>query len=146
MTRLASKRKLWFTISLIVIVPGLISLLFSGLKLGIDFTGGSLWEMRFSKPATALDIETALRDAGLDSVIVQQSGSAGDETFLVRMPEVREGSAQKAELTKALESEVGPFTELEYSTVSGAPSTEIRNRAIIAVAIASVGILLYMAY
>ena len=58
MTRLASKRKLWFTISLLVIVPGFISLIFSGLKLGIDFTGGTLWEVRFSQPATALDIET----------------------------------------------------------------------------------------
>jgi preprotein translocase subunit SecF len=146
MTRLASKRKLWFTISLMVIVPGLISLFFSGLKLGIDFTGGTLWEVRFSQPASALDIETALGGAGLDSVIVQQSGSAGDETFLIRMPEVREGSPRKAELAKALELGVGPFTELEYSTVGGALSTEIRNRAIVAVAIASVGILLYMAY
>jgi preprotein translocase subunit SecF len=146
MTKLASKRKLWFTISLLVIVPGLISLLFSGLKLGIDFTGGTLWEMRFSEPATAVQIETALHGAGLESVIVQQSGSAADESFLVRISEVPEGSARKAELTKALQSEVGPFTELEYSTVGGALSTEIRNRAIIAVAIASVGILLYMAY
>ena len=146
MTRLASKRKLWFTISLVVIVPGLISLLFSGLKLGIDFTGGTLWEVQFSQPATARDIETALHGAGLDSVIVQQSGSVGDETYLVRMPEVPEGSPRKAELAKALESGVGPFTELEYSTVGGALSTEIRNRAIVAVAIASVGILLYMAY
>ena len=146
MTKLASKRRLWFTISLVVIVPGLISLLFSGLKLGIDFTGGTLWEMRFSQPATTIEIETALRGAGMDNVIVQQSGAGSDETFLVRMPEVREGSPRKAELTEALQAGVGPFTELEYSTVGGALSTEIRNRAIVAVAIASVGILLYMAY
>jgi preprotein translocase subunit SecF len=46
MTRLASKRKLWFTISLLVIIPGLISLIFSGLKLGIDFTGGTGYRAR----------------------------------------------------------------------------------------------------
>ncbi|MBW3631488.1 MAG: protein translocase subunit SecF [Chloroflexi bacterium] len=146
MTRLASKRKLWFIISLVIIVPGLVSLLLSGLKLGIDFTGGTLWEVRFSQPATALGIESALRDAGLDSVIVQQSGPATDETFLIRMPEVPEGSAQKTALEEALETAIGPFTELEYATVGGALSTQIRNRAILAVAIASVGILLYMAY
>ena len=73
MTELASKRRLWFTISLVVIVPGLISLLFSGLKLGIDFTGGTLWEMRFSQPATAIEIESALHSAGMDNVIVQRS-------------------------------------------------------------------------
>ena len=146
MTRLASKRNLWFTISLLVIIPGLISLIFSGLKLGIDFTGGTLWEGRFSEPATALEIESALREAGVESVIVQRSGPANDETFLIRMPVVTEGSARKTELTQALETSVGPFTEREYATVGGALSTQIRNRAILAVALASIGILLYMAY
>jgi preprotein translocase subunit SecF len=145
MTRLASKRKLWFTISLLVIIPGIISLIFSGLKLGIDFTGGTLWEVRFSEPATAIEIETVLRNAGVETVIVQRSGPANDETFLIRMPEVTEGSARKAELVQALETSVGPFTEREYSTVGGALSTQIRNRAILAVALASVGILIYMA-
>ena len=146
MTRLASKRKLWFIISLVIIIPGLVSLLYSGLKLGIDFTGGTLWEVRFSQPVTALEIETALRGAGLDTVIVQQSGPATDETFLIRMPEVPEGSARKTELVQALETAIGPFTELEYATVGRDLSTQIRNRAMLAVAVASIGILLYMAY
>jgi preprotein translocase subunit SecF len=146
MTRLASRRKLWFLISLVVIIPGLVSLLYSGLKLGIDFTGGTLWEVRFSQTADAAAIESALLGAGVETAIVQRSGPATDETFLIRMPEVPEGSEQKAVLTEALETRVGPFTELEYSTVGGAVSTQIRNRAILAVAIASVGILLYMAY
>jgi preprotein translocase subunit SecF len=146
MTQLASKRKLWFTISLVVIIPGLISLLYSGLKLGIDFTGGTLWEVRFAETAAATEVESALHDAGLDHVIVQRSGPANDETFLIRMPEVAEGSPEKARLSQALEESVGPFTELEYSTVGGAVSSQIRNRAILAVAIASVGILIYMAY
>jgi preprotein translocase subunit SecF len=76
MTRLASKRKLWFTISLLVIIPGLISLLLFGLRLGIDFTGGTLWEVRFAQPIAAADIEAALRGAGIDTVIVQRSGPA----------------------------------------------------------------------
>jgi preprotein translocase subunit SecF len=146
MTELASKRKLWFAISLLVIIPGLISLLFSGLKLGIDFTGGTLWEVRFEEATTAADVEAALHAAGLQTAIVQRSGPADDETYLIRMPEVAEGSAQKAELVSALETGIGPFTELEFSTVGGAVSTQIRNRAILAIAIASVGILLYMAY
>jgi preprotein translocase subunit SecF len=146
MMHLASKRKLWFTISILVIIPGLLSLIFSGLKLGIDFTGGTLWEVRFAQPATAADVETALRAGGMDHIVVQRSGPATDETFLIRMPEVPEGSPRKAELTTALESALGPFTELEYSTVGGAVSTQIRNRAILAVAFASIGILLYMAY
>ncbi len=146
MTKLASKRKLWFLISLLIIIPGLVSIVFSGLKLGIDFTGGTLWEVRFSQPAEAAAIESALLGAGVDTAIVQRSGPAADETFLIRMPEVPEGSERKAELAAALQAQIGPYTELEYSTVGGAVSTQIRNRAIIAVALASIGILLYMAY
>lgn len=146
MEHLASKRNLWFTISLIIIIPGLISLMFSGLKLGIDFTGGTLWEIRFEQPTTSAQIETALRDAGIEHAIVQRSGPASEETYLIRIPEVREGSAEKAAIVAALNATAGPFTELEFSTVGGAVSTQIRNRAIIAVAIAAVGILLYMAY
>lgn len=146
MMHLARKRNLWFAISLAVIIPGLISLVFSGLKLGIDFTGGTLWEVRFEQAATVEAIETALQGAGLEHAIVQRSGPASEETFLIRMPEVAEGSDQKKQLSQALATDVGPFTELEYSTVGGAVSSQIRNRAILAVAIASVGILIYMAY
>jgi preprotein translocase subunit SecF len=143
---LAGKRRLWFTISLVVIIPGLISLIVFGLRLGIDFTGGTLWEVRFAAPTTAAAVETTLRDAGVNTAIVQRSGPAADETFLIRLHEIREGSPEKAALSSALEQEIGPYTELEFSTVGGSVSTQIRNRAILAVAIASIGILLYIAY
>lgn len=146
MMHLASKRNLWFAISIVVLIPCVLSLMFSGLKLGIDFTGGTLWEVRFDQPASVEAIEGALSDEGISTAIVQRSGPATDETYLIRMPEVPEGSEMKADLEQALTTNVGPFTELEYSTVGGAVSTQIRNRAILAVAIASIGILAYMAY
>lgn len=146
MEHLASKRKLWFTISLLLIIPGLISLALFGLKLGIDFTGGTLWEVQFTNPTTTAQVEQVFRDAGYDQIVVQQTGGSDDSTFSIRIPEIREGSPEKAVLAEKLTSEFGGFTELEFSSVGGAVSTQIRNRAIIAVAVASVGILLYMAY
>jgi preprotein translocase subunit SecF len=146
MEHLASKRKLWFTISLILIIPGLVSLLLFGLKLGIDFTGGTLWEVRFDQPTTTQQVESVFREAGYDQVVVQQTGDSGGRTYSIRVPEIREGSPDKAVVSEKLTGELGAFTDLEFSSVGGAVSTQIRNRAIIAVAVASVGILLYMAY
>lgn len=146
MEHLVSKRKLWFTISLILIIPGLVSLILFGLKLGIDFTGGTLWEVQFDQPVTTQQVETAFREAGYDQVVVQQTGDASDQTYSIRVPEIREGSPEKAVLVEKITGDLGAFTELEYSSVGGAVSTQIRTRAIIAVAVASVGILLYMAY
>jgi preprotein translocase subunit SecF len=146
MEHLASKRKLWFTISLLVIIPGLVTLIFSGLKLGIDFTGGTLWEIRFDQPTSAAAIESALVDAGVENAIVQKTGPETSESYAIRMPEVKEGSDRKIELTTALQTAIGPFTELDFSSVSGGISSQIRNRAILAVALASIGILGYIAY
>jgi preprotein translocase subunit SecF len=146
MEHLASKRKLWFTISLILIIPGLVSLLLFGLQLGIDFTGGTLWEVRFDQPTTTQQVENVFREAGYDQIVVQQTGDSGGRTYSIRVPEIREGSPEKAVVSEKLTGELGAFTELEFSSVGGAVSTQIRNRAIIAVAVASVGILLYMAY
>ena len=63
------------------------------------------------------------------------------------MAELTEGSARKTELAQALEPiESVRSPSCEYSTVGGALSTQIRNRAILAVALASIGILLYIAF
>ncbi len=146
MFHLASKRRLWFAISVIVIVPGLISLLFFGLRLGIDFTGGTLWEVRFDQPTSSGQIAAILEEGGIENALIQQTGDEADNTWLIRMPELVEGSAEKDGIEAAFAEQIGSFTELEFSTVGGAVSTQIRNRAILAVAAASIGILLYIAY
>jgi len=146
MFELASKRKLWYLISLVVILPGLISLIFNGLKLGIDFTGGSLWEVTFDQPATSDQILAGLEAGGVDSALIQQTGPAEDNTWLIRIQEVTEGSSQKDQIETAWTEAFGGYTEQEFATVGGAVSTGIRNRAILAVALASLGILAYIAY
>ncbi|MBL8126398.1 MAG: protein translocase subunit SecF, partial [Chloroflexia bacterium] len=114
MEHLVSKRKLWFTISLILIIPGLISLLLFGLKLGIDFTGGTLWEVKFDQTTTTQQVEDVFREAGYDQVVVQQTGNADAYTFLIRVPEIREGSPEKAVLAEKMTSNLGAYTELEF--------------------------------
>ena len=147
MTKLASKRYLWFAISLAVIVPGLISLLLFGVRLGIDFTGGTAWEVAFQQPTSGEAIQSVLENEGYAGSTVQKLGvGEGDSTFLIRLKEVREGSPEKAKLAGALTSGISPFTEREFSTVGASVGQAIRNRAFIAVLFASVGILLYIAY
>ena len=146
MTQLASKRYLWFVISLIVIIPGLVSLILFGVRLGIDFTGGTLWEVQFERPVTSEQLQGILETHGYDNSIVQRTGPQAENTYLIRMKELTEGSPQKDAIESDLAAQFGPFVEREFSTVGGAVSTQIRNRAILAVAIASIGILLYIAY
>jgi preprotein translocase subunit SecF len=64
----------------------------------------------------------------------------------IRMKELKEGSDQKAALVQALHDRFGDFKEQELSTVGPSLGTAIRNRAIFAVGLASIGILVYIAY
>jgi preprotein translocase SecF subunit len=69
-----TRYKWWFFgISLAVILPGLLALIFWGLNLGIDFTGGAVVEMRFQAPASKIstdNIATAFRQVGGEDVHV----------------------------------------------------------------------------
>jgi preprotein translocase subunit SecF len=146
---LASRRKTWYLISLIAIVPGVISLIFFGLNLGIDFTGGTLWELDFERAVTTEEVRAVLARNGFEDPVVQlarDDEGNDNQVAIIRIKELRESSDLKAAIEDDFGSSVAPFTELQIATVGSSVGNEIRNRAIVAVAIASVGILLYIAY
>lgn len=145
MIDVVSKRNLWYLISACLIVPGLISLIFNGLNLGIDFTGGTSWELMFNEQQQ-IDtnrVSKILADNGFSDNIVQ---IADDGTVIMRMGELKEGSDAKTALENAFRDAFGDFTEQSITTVGPSAGREISTRAIIAVGLAAIGILLYIAF
>ncbi len=143
MLDLVKNRYLWFLLSLAIILPGMISLAANGLQLGIDFTGGTLWEIEVQEGTSSNEIQSVVEAHGFTGARVQESD---DNQMLIRMDEMQQGSPEKAELESALESQIGSFTELQLQAVGPTLGTEIRNRAGIAILLASIGVLLYIAY
>lgn len=149
MDHLVSRRKTWYTLSLVFILPGLLSLILFGLNRGIEFTGGTLWEIEFSQEVTTEKITQVLNANGIDNLRVQLAENANkqaDQVAVIRMKELQQGSDEKNQIATAITNEIGPFTELQLSSVGSSVSRDISRRAIIAVILASVGILLYIAY
>jgi preprotein translocase subunit SecF len=134
MEHLAGKRNLWFAISGVMLIPSILALAIWGLQFGIDFTGGSAWEVQYTADVSTEDIAAVLAENGRPEVTVQQVGDSDEHRYLIRLKELPEGSAEKAQLTEALE------------TVGASVGASIRNRSVFAVLAASVGILLYIAY
>jgi preprotein translocase SecF subunit len=64
------KRNLWFAISLLLTIPGLIFIFLGGLKPSIDFTGGTEWEVRYADEPTAAEMTDALLELGQEDVLV----------------------------------------------------------------------------
>jgi len=147
MNRLAQRRNLWFLISGVLLLPGIVSLVVFGLNFGIDFTGGSAWEIQFTESVDVSDIRATLAEAGRPEAQVQQVGDEEDHRYLIRMHELAESSPEKSRLTEALETLAPMQPDGEsLETVGASVGTSIRNRSVIAVAAASIGVLLYIAW
>jgi preprotein translocase subunit SecF len=143
MIDLVGKRHIWYLISAIAILPGLLSLIINGLNLGIDFTGGTSWELEMQQQVNSEDVRATLDANGFPDSVVQISDG---NVVLIRMKELKNGSDAKAAIETAFRDQFGEFKELQFETVGPTVGNEIRNRAIIAVFLASIGVLSYIAY
>lgn len=143
MLDIVGKRYYWFLLSLLFILPGLFSLATHGLKLSIDFTGGTLWEIQMTRPVQPGEVKGVLASQGYGDALIQTSQ---DNVIQIRMKEIKEGSDDKDKLAGALRQEFGDFKELQLTSVGPTLGTTIRNRAIVAVILASIGVLIYIAY
>ncbi|MEA2528047.1 MAG: preprotein translocase subunit SecF [Thermomicrobiales bacterium] len=148
MDHLAGKRNLWYAISTIVIIPGLLGLIIFGLQLGIDFTGGTNWNLKFDRSIETEEVRAVLEEHGFDGSVVQVSSQDGgkDNVAVINMKELQQGSPEKQELEQALRSQIGNFDELEIVSVGASVGNEISRRAIFAVFLASIGVITYIAF
>lgn len=145
MLNIVARRYWYFALSLLVIIPGVVALALWGLPLAIDFTGGSLLEVRFdsgSPPAPA-DVVTLLEGMPeVDDPLVQ---SAGTQDIVVRSKPIDEPTKQN--ILQALEREFGgPVTLLRFESVGPSVGAEVAQRAAGAVGLATLGILAYISY
>ena len=69
---IVGRRNLWFTISALLTIPGLIFIFLGGLKPSIDFTGGTEWEVSYADEPTAAEMTDALTGLGYDDVVVTE--------------------------------------------------------------------------
>src|SRR6266566_971129 len=146
-------RRFFYLLSAILLVPGVISLILpGGLNPGIDFTSGTIMTIQFDQPVDQNRLREEFAQIGHSEAIVQQS-SSGDNTFIVRTrPLVQAqadatgalGSSERQQIEQALTETFGPLQILGLDQVSPLIAEQIVRYAILAVAAASLFILLYL--
>ena len=141
MINITGKRFWFFVISLVFILVSLLSLFTFGLKPGIEFTSGSMLTIDFEQKVEQPQLTAELANLGYTDVIIQRTG-AGD--YLIRTPELN--ADKKKALEEGLAAKFGKLTETEFDSVSPMIAGETAQNAVIAVAIASIGILLYLTW
>jgi preprotein translocase subunit SecF len=135
------KRFRFFIISGIVILICIISLFSLGLKAGIEFSSGSQLTLSFDNEVEVSELRQELRDLGYTSTIVQSTGG-GD--ILIRTTTLN--TEEKEQLKTDLISRFGALTEEGFVKVDPITAKETVNIAAIAIAVAAVGIMLYVTW
>lgn len=132
------RRKIWYLISLILIVPGIVALILWKLPLGIDFKGGTLLDIQYAKTTSKEQVQNALNEAGIKNTFVQESGA----DFIIRTGNLDQTGQRNLEDTL---KKVGEYKQNRLETVGPTVSNDLKKKAIIAVVIASLAIIVYIA-
>jgi preprotein translocase subunit SecF len=139
--------KFWFPLSGALILLAIFALSFNAfvhgrtMNFGIDFTGGTLLNLRFEKPVEVGQIRSVLDTYKLGESVIQKSG---DRDILVRTVPL-EGDV-RASIMKDLNEKVGASEILEADVIGPTVGRELATQAVWALIIASIGIIIYVSF
>ena len=142
MYNIISKTKYTYIFSIVLTIASLISVAVWGLKLGIDFTGGTLMEIQFSQDVpNNQELSDVLSDLGLNSLTIQP---AGNNSALIRYASESDEINQNV-FNKISEKYQGA-KELRVDFINSSVSSELKKDSLWAILLAIVGIMAYIAW
>jgi preprotein translocase subunit SecF len=135
-------RKLFYTISLAITIIGLVMLLVSGMNYGVDFSSGTSMDISVGKTLTKEQAEKTLMDAGIEKAVVTVGGENSDRVSVRISDTLSEDAVKKVKDT--FSTAFGPQVSQEVNAVTPDMAIEQRNKAILAIGIASIAICIYV--
>lgn len=136
---------IFLALSGIMVLVSIAAIAFFGLALGIEFTGGSLLEVEYAEMRPSIEeVRVAIADIKLEGLVIQPSGEQG---ILLRFKSIDEATHQEviSRLTAASQDHQ-EMHELRFDSIGATIGRELRNRSILALALAGVFIVLYIAW
>ncbi|MHB1981746.1 MAG: protein translocase subunit SecF [Sulfobacillus sp.] len=135
------RRRQFYVLSVVILVVAIGGFFLRGLNLGIDFSGGIQMQVHFQKPVQLTTVDATLRKDGISNYFAVYLGS-GKQNIQISMPAVSE--TLRATVDQSLTKDVGPYTITSFTKVTGSFSSQVVRGGVIAVLLASLGIILYM--
>ncbi len=132
-------KKFYFLISLLILIPGILAITFWHLRLGIDFTGGTVVNFALEKSVDTSQVREKVLSLGYPLESIQSIGS--NEILLRLKPQTQE---EINSLKNSLSKDYGKITEQSLETVGPTISGEITQNAIKSVVFACIAIVLYI--
>lgn len=142
------KRKIWYAISSVLIIASLFFMVTRGFNMGIDFTGGTIMDLRFEKAVNINDVRAVLNEYNLSNSTIQLSGenssSTESENVMIRTVDLEE--QERKEVMAALTDKLGSYQVLREEKVGATMGTELIMNAVYATIISWLLIIVYVSY
>lgn len=142
------KRKIWYAISSLLIIASLFFMVTRGFNMGIDFTGGTIMDLRFEKAVNINDVRAVLNEYNLSNSTIQLSGesssSTESENVMIRTVDLEE--QERKEVMAGLTNKLGAYQVLREEKVGATMGTELIMNAIYATIISWLLIIAYVSY
>ena len=145
---IVGRRKIWYAISLLVILPGIFCMIIKGFNFGIDFTGGTIIELRFEAPVGIQNVREVMKSYDLDNSTIQLSGEAANVTeardVMIRTVDLEE--AERKAVMASLKDTLGNYAVLREEKVGATMGAELLFNALWATLLSWVLIVVYVSF
>lgn len=132
-------RKIAYTISAVIILIGLISIIFHGFNFGIDFSGGTLLQLRFDKSVSTAEIRKVLGEFNLSQSTIQ---NLSENEFIIRTENI--DTERRKEILSVLKEKLANPEVLRMETVGPIIGEDLKRSSLYALIFAFIGIILYV--
>ncbi|OIO29896.1 protein translocase subunit SecF [Candidatus Nomurabacteria bacterium CG_4_10_14_0_2_um_filter_30_12] len=136
-------KKIFLSISVILVLLSIASIFIFGLQIGIDFKGGALTEVVYTnyRPVQA-DLDAQFKTLDIGSILIQPTGELG---YIIKSVDLTE--IQHSLLLKTLSQDgKNPLEEKDFNSIGPSVGRELTRKAIIAIVLVSIGIILFIAF
>lgn len=122
-------------------IASIVFIILGGLKLGIDFKGGTMMRLKFDKEVPTQEVVTVLTDLNLGGV---QAQSAGTNEISLRLKTIPNETRQS--ILDKLNEKFGTVSELSFDSIGPTIGREVGRKAIMAIVIVLLAIILYITW
>ncbi|MEW6407473.1 MAG: protein translocase subunit SecF [Patescibacteria group bacterium] len=142
MLQIIKHRNYWFLLSALIILAGILAIIFGGLKLGLDFTGGTLMEISFNKQRPPIqELQDNLKALDLRISTIQP---AGEKDYVLKMKNI--DNEKRQEILTKLKKEYKNIEEKRFESIGPTIGQELKRKAVFAIIFVIILIILYIAY
>ena len=138
--------RIFFSITAVVLIVGIVSMFARGFNLGIDFTGGSILDIKFDQPVTVAQVRTVLSDHQLGSSVIQLGSSdqqvESSQSVLIRTGLISD--SQRVDVMNDLSNRLGHNEVLRVENVGATVGGDLVKSAVGAVVLSWVLMIIYI--